>query len=358
MAQSKRIYIVPQSGIYEGRVIALDHVSGFNFKSLSVVANHPIESQNQNIADHRYHQSKTVTMSGMVSDNWDTKIIYEPTPVFQTTYQKQEKALRIAVENNVGKDSDTYKVVTKILDEGSALNSEIVALPDSSQFYAVEALRLRSSEKDVIQTAQEKGQSITASDDNFVFLNNVINTITQVQEALKYFDDNDTLLTIVSLRNTYENMVLIDFNNTLRNGPERGAYWVDLVFREEFIATGVTNDTVIDFRTSEEVDETSDKGKVNRDISNRNQLTEAVDQIYNEAFNSIAIPDNILLRDLNKASGNDPGAAVRYIKERGLDTYSDKQDALATKLVMANLIREAYASFGKPSWEGYKIPGT
>lgn len=365
MANGKKIYIVPSSGAYDGKVIALDHVEGFNWKSSSSISQHPVESQNQNIADHRFHQAKTISMSGMVSDEWNTNIVYEPTPVFQTTYKKQQKSLRTTVADAYGKNSDVYRIVTSILDkEVTNINNfntnKINTLPEDQQNYVFEAFDLVTAEQDVIDISQDKGQSITQADDNLTYVNNALNSIVQVKEALQYFDDNDTILTIVSLRDTYENMVLVEFNNVLRNGPERGAYWVNLLFKEELIATGVTNRTIVSSENSEEVDDKKTKGKSDPEEDINSVFVERVNEIYDDVKDKHPSNNGINNKDLdywlNKASGTQPNAAESFIKEKAYDEYSNSQSDANTENVIFSYFTSLAASRGNPKWKGYSVP--
>ena len=326
MANTNKIYIVPQSGIYEGRVIVFDYVEAMNINSSSTIANHPVESQNQNIADHRFHKNKTINIVGMVSDNWQTSLINAPTPVFQSTYFKQQKGLRFACAADLGSDSSTYEMVSTVLNREPYTEEEINALPAEERYYVEEAIRLVNSEDDAIETAKEKGLSITGTDSNASYNNAVINSIIQAQEAFKYFDANDTLLTISSIRDEYTNMAITSFNVNLRNGPQRGGYWVTLNLQQELIAQGVTNSEAIDPQNSEEINTTADKGKTNiKDVPDSDEIKQAVQALYSQAFDDIILAPN-LQSYLNKISSGKSQTAKEYILGKAYDKYADGLD--------------------------------
>lgn len=255
------IYIVPNSGQYEGKLLVFDYVESMNHVSTSKIPQHPVESLERSSADHRFREGVKIQITGNISDNWTSSITEVPSPVFQTLVFKRQKLLRQEVAEETGNNSYTTKLVNKILDKEPIEFEEYLRVPVSETYFYREADRLLKIEKDALSLASDKEMSLSDIITNNYTLGQQINTIAQAEEMLRYLDDNSTLLTVVSQYRTYENMVLTNYSNPLRNGAERGAYWVSLNLEQQLLATTVSSPIAISARDSEEVNEEKNKGK-------------------------------------------------------------------------------------------------
>ena len=315
-ATKKKIYISPNSGEYAGALLVLDHVESMSHMSNAVISSHPVESQNQNIADHRYHTGKVISLTGNISDNWRTEVITNPTPVFQSVYFKESKRLRAAVIEATGYFSKTTEYVNSILDGFEDVTEKDVVdnVPEEEQFYITQARRIVVSEKDMIEEAQKKGMSVDKEESNSSKVNGIVSGIEDAKEMLKSLDRNNTIVSVQSVWDNYGNMVLKSFNNVLRNGPQRGAYWVNLVFEEEMIAEEAKKFSVISPANSEETAETEDKGKTDKVVADASdENVSAVNAIYIQVFNQQVSQMEAWIQ-VNPNTKD-------YILEQGLNTY-------------------------------------
>ena len=257
----RKIYIIPNSGRYEGKLLILDHVESMTHISNSRIAKHPVESMNKSVADHRFREAKVIQMSGNVSDAWDTEITLVPTPVFQTMTNRDSQVVREQCEFNLGADSPTCIMMNKVLDNIVSLEvpisfelaAELFKIPSDEFYWIKTADSLVKAEKDKLDIAKSKSLSLTGGKYNSDYNNGSINTVQQTREMINELDREGTFVTIVSMFESYHNMVMKSYTNPLRNGVERGAYWVDLVFEEQLTATTVTNPIVLQATASEEV---------------------------------------------------------------------------------------------------------
>ena len=278
----KKIYISPISGDYVGVLLVLDHVESMSHLSNSVITSHPVESQNQNISDHRYQNGKVISITGMISDEWDTPVVVDPTPIFQSIYFKSSKRLRAAVAIN-DPDSWTQIYVNNILDGFQAPSDEDIEhnVPEEKRFYLTQAQRIKTSEDDMLEEAKSKNISVEKENSNISKINGIVSSINSAKEVLQSLDSNSNIVTIQSVWDQYPNMVLKSFNNVLRNGPQRGAYWVNLVFEEEMIAQEATNNSSTSPENSEELADNENKGKVDPTIAGpTDENVVAVQTIY------------------------------------------------------------------------------
>lgn len=327
MAAPNRIYIGQKTGKYAGKIIVFDHVEAMNQTSTSVITNHPVEYKNQNKADHRFHNGIAISIAGMISDNWQTTLVNDPTPVFETMYYKKQKTLRLSAAADIGQESFIFELMTRVL-QGETIDPEELQVGyeeyPSDYWYVAVAQALVNSESDMIESAQNKNMSISESESNADLSNGNINTITEAQEMLEYWDANDSILTVTSMWKTYENMVLTNYSNPLRNGPQRGAYWVNLNLKEELISQAIDVTRVVSPENSEEVDEEENEGKNSRnvvDIYGNDPAAVAVRAIYNEQL----------------ANRTDPGRTAQWVDvnsvskdrilEDGLDAYQNASGA-------------------------------
>jgi len=291
MAVSK-IYIAPKTNSfnknkYAGKLLVFDHVESMNHGSGATLANHPVEFQNSNIADHRFHQGQEINITGNISDNWQTSLIVNPTPNFQTLSHIRQKQLRLACGEEEGTSSYVYSVVNKILDGEPVKESERLSVPEASSHWVTEADRLLGAEKDTIEIAEEKGMSVNRDNNNASTKNGNINQIDQAQEMLEYIDEHNVIVKIHSLRKVYDNMVLTEFSNPLRNGPGRGAYWVSLSFQERLMAEVASDDVLASIDDSEFLSKPQDIGQGTKNPLTAKEKAE-VDNIYNDQVAYVA----------------------------------------------------------------------
>lgn len=256
-----KIYIVPNSGQYAGTLLVFDHVDSMNHTSNSTIPQHPVESFERGRADHRYREGVKIQISGHITDNWSTEAVQLPSPAFQTKTFKTQKLLRSDVSEYTGSGSKVTKLVNKILDKTPVSESEVLNVDVVDRYWVSQAFRLVKEEKDVLSQASDKDMSLENLVSNTFTLGSQINTIAQAVEFLTYLDNNSTICTVVSLWKTYDNMVLTSFSNPLRNGAERGAYWISLNFEQQLIATTVSKPIAISPENSEEVNSQKDLGK-------------------------------------------------------------------------------------------------
>ena len=251
----RKIYIIPNTGRYEGKLLILDHVESMTHISNSRIAKHPVESMNKSVADHRFREAKVIQMSGNVSDAWDTEITLVPTPVFQTMTNRDAQVIREQCAFELGADSPTCILMNKVLDNVPTLPIalELLLIPSDEFYWITTAEALVKAEKDKLAIAKSKSLSLTGGKYNSDYNNGSINTVQQTREMINELDREGTFVTIVSMFESYHNMVMKSYTNPLRNGVERGAYWVDLVFEEQLTATTVTNPIVLQATASEEV---------------------------------------------------------------------------------------------------------
>lgn len=354
-----KIYIAPKvndyATRYNGAVLVFDYVESMSHTSTASLADHPVEFQNSNIADHRFHQGQEITLTGNISDNWQTDLVINPTPVFQTIGFKGQKELRRACVEELGTDSPTCQMVNYILD-GNDLTSEdnqkILNLPKDETYWATEASRLVVSEQDTIEIAQEKGLSVTKEEDNASTDNRNINQVGQAVEMLQYIDDNDIIVRIHSLHKVYDNMVLLSFNNTLRNGPQRGAYWVSLTFRERLMARTTSDVSLGAVSSSEFISDRKNLGTVNKPPLDSDQRKEA-DNAVNLALGYVRDGKDALGKsgetrypNIEQQVGKGPGSKLQDISENAYSVYYQNIDEVATtKVAQQKVVETALASF-------------
>ncbi|NRA42737.1 MAG: hypothetical protein HRU21_10600 [Pseudomonadales bacterium] len=348
--QKKRIYITPKSGILSNLLLVLDHVETMSHLSTATVASHPVEGQNQNKSDHRYHNGKVINLTGMISENWKVDVAQtNPTPVFKSLYAIESNRLRRVVKESAGEDAWVTIYVNEILDGfGDPTDEEIATnVPTSQQFYITQARRIVVSEKDMVQEAADIGLSTDKSESNVAIVNGGSNPIQASQEFLKYIDSNDTIVTIQSLYDIYDNMVLTNFNQVLRNGPQRGAYWVNLSFREERITNSVDKFLSADPESSEEL--TTRKGggkKFSRTADASDAQVKKVDDLYVEFLETARSEESRIDSWLQVNPNNVP-----TIKERALSTYMASGNNIASTNGSFQLnFRTVINSRGKTSW--------
>lgn len=285
-----KIYIAPKTNSsfpqYTGKLLVFDHVESMTHSSTASIAAHPVEFQNSNIADHRYHLGTEITITGNISDNWQTDLVTNPTPVFQTIGWKNQKQLRAACGTELGTDSPTCQLVNNILDGNDASQAELIRIPSDELSWVTEATRLVITEQDTAELAEEKGMSISKDEDNASVDNSNINRIIQAMEMLEYIDNHNLIVKVHSLKKVYDNMVLTSFTNPLRNGPERGAYWVTLTFRELRLAQTASDIHVAAVDHSEFLKGSKNLGKGKKNELDETQ-TKAADVAINKAIDNI-----------------------------------------------------------------------
>jgi len=256
-----KIYIVPTYGNFEGKLLVFDTVESMTHIKTAKIASHPVESADRTRADHRFRDGTKIQLVGMVSDNWNTSTVEEPTPVFKTQADKFQNNIRSKILEEYAKDSIVYQVVSKLLDKRPVSVAQMDKASQIDTFWINLALSALDREKDEVDKARDAQLSRTDSLSNNYSIEDQNSTITQARELLTDVDENSIICTVVSKFEIYENMVLTGFTNILRNGPQRGGYWVSLIFQEQLIASTVTNPLVVDAKNSEAVDKVSDKGK-------------------------------------------------------------------------------------------------
>lgn len=112
-----KIYIVPSSGQYEGKLLVFDTVESMSHIRNSKIPQHPVESINRSSADHRFREGAKIQMTGAISDQWDTTVTEEPTPPFKTLVNKEQVLVREKILKELPADSVAVKVVNQILDK-------------------------------------------------------------------------------------------------------------------------------------------------------------------------------------------------------------------------------------------------
>jgi hypothetical protein len=118
MALTKnKIYIVPNSGDYEGQILVFDHVESMNHTSSSSIPKHPVESTGRSVADHRYRNGVRINITANVSDQWSTSVTTVTQPPFQTQVFKQQKVLRTKAEEIFDPEDPTFLAMKKMLDK-------------------------------------------------------------------------------------------------------------------------------------------------------------------------------------------------------------------------------------------------
>jgi hypothetical protein len=340
MAKKNRIYIVPRSGKNEGKMLVFDYVESMDHSKSATVASHSVESQNQNIADHRYSGSKVINLTGMFSDKWNTEHILDPTPVFRTAQAKLQERLRIkcvtAAEDYHSELEDiaiafsetipafdagtdiTNKIVNGVLDgEGSSEGYSTTTLtgaaenasegifksklvPKELEHFIAAAERLVAMEIDILDIIRDKGMSLANANTNGP-QREAINEIGKAIEFLSDLDKDSTLVNIHSIFGVHENMVLTSHGNPLRNGAQRGAYWVSLTFQEERIAEDSEKFVVASYTNSEAVNKEEKGGKRTApEADKKDTVVSNIHDIYN---NCMADQDPKMPGWINKTPG-------------------------------------------------------
>lgn len=281
---ANKIYILPQYGKYEGTLLVFDYVENMTHNSTSKVPQHPVESFGRSIADHRYREGLKIHLTGNISNNWESGAQTVNTSPFQTQAFKEQEILRRAVNVEYPAGSPVSKAVNEILDVKATKNAVLLKydIPPESTYLLSIAESLVKQEKDIVSVAEGKNLSLNASATNDRTLGRQINTIAQGEELLKYLDDTSTLVTVYSMYRTYENMVITNFSNILRNGVERGAYWFNLSFEQQLVASTVTKPLAIDPVNSEKLITLEERGKV--EIGVDPVLRTKVSAIYEEVL--------------------------------------------------------------------------
>ena len=311
-----KIYIVPSSGKYEGKLLVFDTVESMTHIRNSKIPNHPVESINRSVADHRFREGAKIQMTGAISDNWNTTITEEPTPPFKTLVNKEQALTREKMSAEFPEGTTVNKVVNQILDKKTPRIEDFEAANEAEfdnekrgPFWIAVADRLLKIEKDSLDIAIQKQLSQAGIRTNNYSQGDQINTITQARELLNDLEQNSILVTIVSRFEVYENMVITNFTNVLRNGPQRGAYWVSLTLDEQLLATTVRNPLVLDTASTEEASEVSAKGKKTPKQVDRNDPNfKKVLTIYEEQVTLVAkedskayLPDENIRTKISKA---------------------------------------------------------
>lgn len=296
---SAKIYIIPDSGKYEGKLLVFDTVESMSHIRSSKIPQHPVESLNRSRADHRFREGAKIQLTGAISDNWDTQITDEPRPAFKTLANKEQVLIRDKIQNEFPRGTVVNKVINQILDKKDP-RPEDLEIVNSAEFngqvrgpfWLAKAERALEVEKDSLDIAQQKQLSQVGSRSNDYSQGFNINTITQAKELLKDLDENSVLVTVVSMFEIYENMVLSNFTNVLRNGPQRGAYWVSLTLEEQLLARTVTNPIVVDSTNSEEVGTGTNLGKKSRQpIDKNDKIYKTVQELYKIELKLVADSD-------------------------------------------------------------------
>jgi hypothetical protein len=271
---ASKIYIAPSYGNKEGQLLVFDTVESMTHIKTSRVPQHPVEAINRSSADHRYREGVKIQIVGMVSDNWITSIKEEPTPQFKTSTDKFQKNIRLKLEQEFQEDTNNEifltindyelvsEVVQKILDKKEVPQKDFDDAKAISPFWVIMSKATVEREKDEVALSldkQLKNSQNTIS--NSYTMEEQNSTITQAKELLNDIDENNILCTIMSMFEVYDNMILTSFNNPLRNGPQRGGYWVSLTFEEQIIATTTTKKLVVDSKESEAANSKKDRGK-------------------------------------------------------------------------------------------------
>lgn len=316
-----RIFIMPVTGKYEGQLLVFDHVESMTHISTSKIPSHPVESLNRSSADHRYRDGVKIQIVGNVSDQWTSTAVTVPQPFFKTLNYIRQGILRDKVREDLGPDSSTTKLVNKILDKEPVTLQEELSVPITETFWVREAKRILNQEKDTLLLANDKELFLENQASNGATLGTQINTRAQAHEMLTYLDENSDLMTVFSLYDTYENMVISNFSNPLRNGPDRGAYWVSLTLDEQLVSTTVRNPLNISPRDSEEVNEINDKGKQvaesiqpgdleykvasslwDQELANRPEIVKLVTDTYKERAIITAAQEYAAIGDRSRAA--------------------------------------------------------
>jgi hypothetical protein len=294
-----KIYIIPESGKYQGDLLVFDTVESMTHSRTSRIANHPVESLSRSTSDHRFREGAKIQIVGAISDNWNTLTIEVPNPPFKTQPNKEQVLIRAAIQTEFDTSTIVYKVVNQILDKKQVREVDREAALKAEfnnevrgPFWISIAEKVLEKEKDSLDIAQQKQLSQIGNRSNTSTQNQNINTIGKARELLNELERQSVLVTVVSMFETYENMVLTNFTNVLRNGPQRGAYWVSLSLEEQLLATVETNDIVIDARSTEEASTVSDKGKKQAPgIDSTDPLYKAVKKIFDYEVNLMATND-------------------------------------------------------------------
>ena len=260
---ANKIYVTPNSGKYLGKILVFDQVENMTHIRSSRIPQHPVESLNRSTADHRFRDGAKITLTGMVSDNWNSNIVAVPLPEFKSAVTKRQAILREKMEEEFPQNSYVNLVVNQILDKKTPNKFQLEIALRQDTFWIDQARKLIAQEKDALSRIAEKRLTATGFQANDSFDNSAINTIQQAKEMLDYLDQTSTICTVVSMFDVYRSMVLTNFTNVLRNGEQRGAYWLNLVFEEQLLATVTSNPIIVDSKNTEEVETKSNKGKTN-----------------------------------------------------------------------------------------------
>lgn len=271
---ASKIYITPSYGNFEGQLLVFDTVESMTHVRASKTPQHPVEHLDKGMADHRFREGVKIQIVGMISDNWTTAIKEEPTPQFKTSTDKQQQAIRTKLEqqfqedtnNEIFKTTNDYnlvsEVVQKILDKKEVRPRDFEEAKAISPFWVIMATQTIDRERDEVSLIRDKQlKNSNNSLTNNYTMEDQNSTITQAREFLTELDKESILCTVVSMFEVYDNMVLTSFNNALRNGPQRGGYWVSLSFSEQLVASTVTKELVVDEKETEVANENKDKGR-------------------------------------------------------------------------------------------------
>lgn len=291
-----KIYIIPNSGKYDGKLLVFDTVESMSHIRTAKVPQHPVESLNRSAADHRFRDGAKIQITGAISDNWDSRVTDEPRPAFKTVPNKEQALIRDKIQNEFPRGTLANKVINQILDKKTPRAVDLERVTEAEfngqergTFWLAKANRALETEVDSLDIAQLKQLSQVGSRSNDYSQNFNVNTITQARELLNELDRDSVLVTVVSMFEVYENMVVTNFTNVLRNGPQRGAYWVTLSLEEQLVAKAATKEIVVDSVNSEEVSSVSDKGKRSRNPVGKNDpIYKKVEKIYKEELEKVA----------------------------------------------------------------------
>ena len=341
---ANRIYLAPQSGQNVSKLLVFDYVESMNHVSTSVVPQHPVESINKSIADHRFKKGKKISITGMVSDNWDTSLVEVISPEFETAAKKDSKVLRTKGEETLGKESATYKLMVKILDRKQYFNSELDDVPTGEQYWIAGAFRSIASDGDFVNEIYNKGIPFQNRTTNLSTSDGNVNTISEAREILKDLDDNSILVTVYSMYEEYPNMVISSFSNPLRNGVQRGAYWVQLNLEEQLIASDAANILSYNVDNSEYLSNLEDKDKVSgKDLTANDKVSQVVLALWTELYEEKAADDPKFIGYMSKENE----ATIKGNAQRAYGVSGNGTSIMNAEAGIRNGITQVYESKGK-----------
>lgn len=285
-----RIYITPKAGKFRNKILLLDHVEAMPHVRSAKVSQHPVEGKNVGVADHRYREPVMITITGMVSDNWQSTLLTVPEPPIKLDPTTKLEVLRekSLVEFPAG------TLVNRVMNDLYAgLYADSVeyreAVMQGGRYWLDATVQLMAEEEDLLNTGESFQLPMGGDSNNRATDGGEINTISQAIDLLEYIDKESIVCDISSKFREYPDMVLTNYTNALRNGTSRGAYWVTLIFQERQAAkvTLITNS--IDVISTEKTSDPTNKGKkVPLTVDSRNILRKSVVIVWNEELSKFA----------------------------------------------------------------------